>query len=135
MKNDCKSKIRYLPENLIYGSDISNQVIQNAKINAKNLPDGDKIKFSVKPFDESQNFENGIIITNPPYGIRMQNKSKAQELIKQFGDFLKNKCKNTTAYIFVGDKELRKHVGLKTTRKIPLVSGSLDGRLLQIDIY
>jgi len=56
-------------------------------------------------------------------------------LYKEFGDFLKTKCNGTSSFIYVGDPELRKYIGLKTTRRIPLVNGKLEGVLLQIDSY
>ncbi|HQF43612.1 MAG TPA: hypothetical protein PK073_11945, partial [Ignavibacteriaceae bacterium] len=44
-------------------------------------------------------------------------------------------CNGTSAFIYVGDPELRKFIGLKTTKRTPLVNGKLEGVLLQIDSY
>ena len=50
-------------------------------------------------------------------------------------NFIKTKCKGTTAFIYTGEPTLRKHIGLKTSKRIPLVNGKLEGVLLQIDSY
>jgi putative N6-adenine-specific DNA methylase len=62
-------------------------------------------------------------------------REKLQEIYRQFGDFLKQKCKGSTAYILCGDKELTKHIGLKISRRIPLYNGPLETRLVKIEVY
>jgi putative N6-adenine-specific DNA methylase len=47
----------------------------------------------------------------------------------------KTNCTGTSAFIYTGNPELRKHIGLKTTKRIPLDNGKLEGVLLQIDSY
>ncbi|OGU43722.1 MAG: hypothetical protein A2000_15580 [Ignavibacteria bacterium GWB2_36_8] len=56
-------------------------------------------------------------------------------LYNELGDFLKTNCAGTSAFIYTGNPELRKSIGLKTTRRIPLDNGKLEGVLLQIDSY
>jgi len=48
---------------------------------------------------------------------------------------LKQKCTGCEAYIYLGDKDLVKSIGLKPSWKKPLVNGSLDGRLVKILVY
>lgn len=135
IKTESDEQIRPLKEGLIKGSDKSQITINTALDNLSRLPFGTKVKLSVHPFQHIKNFENGILITNPPYGIRLGTKREMETLYKELGDFLKTKCNGTTAFIYTGDPELRKHIGLKTTRRIPLVNGKLEGVLLQIDSY
>ena len=54
---------------------------------------------------------------------------------KDLGDFLKQRCKGSTAYLYFGDRQLIKSVGLRTTWKKPLASGGLDGRLIKLELY
>ncbi|MDA1334282.1 MAG: class I SAM-dependent RNA methyltransferase, partial [Bacteroidetes bacterium] len=58
-----------------------------------------------------------------------------QPLFKGFGDFLKQRCTNSTAYIYVGKPELLKLVGLRTKWKRELVNGALEGRLAKYELY
>jgi putative N6-adenine-specific DNA methylase len=75
------------------------------------------------------------LITNPPYGIRLGEFEEVRALYKELGDFIKTKCTGTSAFIYTGNPELRKSIGLRTSRRIPLVNGKLEGVLVQIDSY
>jgi putative N6-adenine-specific DNA methylase len=135
LKKDIDRNQRPLPKGIINGSDRSQLTINIAKQNLSRLPYSDLVKLSVHPFQHINQFENGTIITNPPYGIRLGKRNEVENLYKELGDFIKTKCKGTSAFIYTGEPTLRKHIGLKTSKRIPLVNGKLEGVLLQIDSY
>ncbi len=135
IKDEFDKQIRPLPKNLIGGNDKSLEAIKVARKNLSRLPFHDSVELSCKPFQKIKQFENGIIITNPPYGMRLGKSEEVKELYTELGDFLKNNCKGTTAYIYTGDPSLRKSIGLRTSRRIPLTNGKLEGVLVQIDSY
>jgi putative N6-adenine-specific DNA methylase len=132
---NSKKNIRPLPKNLISGSDISDYALNAARTNIDSVPYGKNINLEKIDFRDLEEMENTTIICNPPYGIRLGEKEDMPLLYRQLGDFLKNKCKNSSAWVYVGNRELIKEIGLKPSRKIPLINGQLDGRLLKIDIY
>ena len=135
VKTNAEKNIRELPAGLINGSDKSEITLRVAKENLSRIPYSKNIKLSVHPFQRINSFENGVLITNPPYGIRLGKRNEVELLYKELGDFIKIKCKGTSAFIYTGDPSLRKHIGLKTSKRIPLVNGKLEGVLLQIDSY
>ncbi len=135
VKGECDQKIRPLEKGLISGSDKSQRVIDVAKDNLSRLPFSDAVDLSCHPFQHVKQFENGTLITNPPYGIRMGEYEEVKKLYTELGDFIKQKCKGTTAFIYTGDPVLRKSIGLKTSKRVPLVNGKLEGVLVQIDSY
>jgi len=135
IKKEAENKIRPLKKGIIIGSDKSREAIEVAQNNLSRLPYSDMVELSRKPFSEISGFENGILITNPPYGIRLGKLAEVQDLYKELGDFIKQKCTGTTAFIFTAEPTLRKYIGLKTTKKIPLENGKLEGILMQIDSY
>jgi putative N6-adenine-specific DNA methylase len=135
VKAECDSKMRALPQGLIGGSDKSQKMIEVALNNLSRLPYSDSVELSTHPFQHVKQFENGTLITNPPYGIRLGDFDDVKKLYTELGDFIKQKCKGTTAFIYTGDPVLRKSIGLKTSRRIPLVNGKLEGVLFQIDSY
>ncbi len=135
VKSECDGQIRELPEGIISGSDKSQKTLDIAKDNLSRLPFSNAVKLSCHPFQHVKNFENGVLITNPPYGIRLGELKEVQQLYKELGDFLKNNCNGTTAFIYTGDPNLRKSIGLKTSKRVPLVNGKLEGVLVQIDSY
>ncbi len=135
LKTECDSKIRPLPKGIISGSDKSQRILEVAKDNLSRLPYADSVELKCRPFEHVDKFENGTLITNPPYGIRLGNIDDVKILYKELGDFLKTNCKGTSAFIYTGDPALRKSIGLRTSKRIPLVNGKLEGVLFQIDSY
>lgn len=135
VKKEADKQIRELPEGLISGSDISKQTIKAARINNKNLPCGDRINLKTIVFQDIERLENNIIVCNPPCGIRLGTNEDLGQLYKSFGDFLKQRCKGSTAYIYVGDRQLIPKIGLKPSWKKPLMNGNLDGRLVKLELY
>ena len=128
---NAKSKI-----NLNFNVDIngSDQLRKNMNLSiesAKKIGLQDKINFST---ENLENFKcsdnNGIVILNPPYGIRLGDEKNLQNLYQKIGDVFKNECAGFDAYIFTHNKILAKSVGLRTKRKFILKNGQLDCRLL-----
>jgi len=134
-KKSIDACIRPLPPGLIAGSDKSQKTLMVAQENLNRLPYGSLVDLKGHPFQHKKQFENGTIITNPPYGIRLGELQEVKELYGEFGDFLKTKCKGTNAFIYTGDKELRKSLGLRTAMRVPLVNGKLEGVLVKIESY
>ncbi|MEE4354949.1 MAG: THUMP domain-containing protein [Desulfococcaceae bacterium] len=128
-------KIGKLPQGLISGSDISARAVQMAEKNSRRLPEGEGISYRRSDFRNIPNLENTVIVCNPPYGIRLENPEVSGKLMKDFGDFLKQKCKGSSAYIYFGERELIKKIGLKPAWKKELRNGRLDGRLVRYDLY
>jgi putative N6-adenine-specific DNA methylase len=135
IKQNEDKNIRPLPGGLITGSDKSQRTINTAQDNLSRLPYSAAIELLCRPFQHVKEFQNGTLVTNPPYGIRLGDPKEVQELYKELGDFLKQNCKGTTAFIYTGDPGLRKFIGLRTSRRVPLVNGKLEGVLVQIDSY
>jgi len=77
---------------------------------------------------------SGLIVTNPPYGVRVGEQQELAELYPKLGDALKAKYAGWTAWIFTADLRLPKLIGLKPSRRIPLYNGALECRLYAFDI-
>lgn len=120
---------------LISGSDIEEEAIEMARRNLARLPGGENVGFEHCDFNAISEWKDGVIITNPPYGLRAGNRNAIEPFFKSIGDFLKQRCTNSTAYIYVGKPALLKSVGLRTSWKKELVNGALEGRLAKYDLY
>ena len=48
---------------------------------------------------------------------------------------MKKKCKNYTGYVFTGNLNLAKKIGLKSKRRIEFYTGKIDCRLLEYELY
>lgn len=138
VKNACDRRIRefsHTHRDLIKGSDISPKAVEAAIENLKQIPAGFRIPVRRRDFRKINKAENHMIITNPPYGVRQGETAKLQVLFKELGDFLKQRCKGSTAYVLAGSKELSKHLGLRISQRIPLYNGPLEVRLIKVEVY
>ncbi|MBA3030088.1 MAG: class I SAM-dependent RNA methyltransferase [Desulfobacteraceae bacterium] len=135
VKTEADREIRDLPPDLIEGSDSSSEAVKAGRENSSLLPGGKMIKISKKGFAEIPTLENRTILCNPPYGIRMKTEGNLGDFYKAFGDFLKQRCKGSEAYVFFGNREMLKHIGLKTEWKEPVEIAGLDGRIAKYVLY
>jgi len=135
VKTKANAEITEMTEELIKGSDISPDASKAVRANRAVLPDAGKIKVRRSDFKDLEPLKNTTIVTNPPYGIRLGDKESTAVLLKEFGDFLKQKCTGCTAFIYYGDPTLVKKLGLKPDWKQPLRSGGLDGILCKYELY
>jgi len=135
IKTKANAEITEMDGELIKGSDISAGAVKAVRANRKALPGGEAIKVRRADFHDMEGFDNTTIVTNPPYGIRLGDKEVAVALLKEFGDFLKQKCTGCAAFIYYGDASLVKKLGLKPEWKQPLRNGGLDGVLCKYELY
>ena len=120
---------------IIYGSDISGAVLDKAKQNILNAGLSDDINPHKNPFQTfTPSSEEGTLIINPPYGIRIE-PDDIIDMYKTIGDTFKQQMKGWTCWIFTGNPEAAKHIGLRPTRKIHLFNGPIECRFLKFDIY
>jgi len=119
----------------ISGGDIAAAAVQTARANLRRLPHGASIPIDVSDFKQRNDLSARVIVCNPPYGIRLRPTSEITLFYREIGDFLKQRCAGAAAFIYFGDREMLKHIGLRPTWKRPLKSGGLDGRLAKFEMY
>jgi putative N6-adenine-specific DNA methylase len=73
----------------------------------------------------------GVIVANPPYGVRLADTTSLAAFYPQLGDALKQHFAGWTAFLFSGDPQLPKLIGLKASRRTPLYNGALECRLYE----
>jgi 23S rRNA G2445 N2-methylase RlmL len=131
-KRDAKKTINCR----IIAGDIRKEAVEAAKKNAATAGVDHLIKFSVCDFSETVIPEGGgVVMLNPEYGERMGKLRELEGVYKSIGDFFKQKCGGYTGYIFTGNFELAKKVGLKAKRRIPFFNGGIECRLLEYELY
>jgi putative N6-adenine-specific DNA methylase len=124
-----------LPENMIFGSDIDSEAVTATRTNLNNIPQGRNVRIEKADFRDLSGTDSSTMICNPPYGVRISDTKSLEGLYKSLGDFLKQKCQGSTAWIYCGNRELIGKLGLKPSAKIPLMNGNIDGRLVKIEVY
>jgi putative N6-adenine-specific DNA methylase len=119
----------------LVGSDSDPAAVRAAKGNLARLPEGKRVTVEVADFRQLDGWSEALMVTNPPYGIRLGSADMAGQLLKEFGDFLKQRCAGSQAYVFYGDEQLVKKLGLKPSQKWAVRNGGLDGRLCSYDLF
>jgi len=121
----------------IVASDLSEDAVEVTRRNAKTAGVDTLIEFEVCDFELTPVPEDGkgVVVFNPEYGERLGVHSKLELTYKRMGDFMKTKCKGYSGYIFTGNPDLAKKIGLKATKKVEFYNGKLDCRLLEYELY
>lgn len=116
----------------LFGSDLYGDALADARTNlaAAGLAEVVTLK-QANVLEISAPAPAGILVTNPPYGIRIGEQQELAELYPELGNVLKKKFSSWNAYIFTADPMLPKLIRLSASRRTPLFNGALECRLLE----
>ena len=120
----------------IWGNDIDLDVLQQAEQNLQYAKLHKDVMLYHGSFENQEPPEGKtLIVTNPPYGERIKVED-LNALYTKLGDTFKNlygeRCE---VWLITSDFEAMKHIGLHPSKKIQLFNGSLDCRLLKVELY
>lgn len=134
-QNKKRGKAEHRPSRIL-ATDLDASAVEAARRNAMTAGVEHLIEFAVCDFADTEIPEGeGIIVMNPEYGMRLGELDELKLLYARIGDFFKQKCSGYTGYVFTGNYELAKKVGLRTSRRIPFFNGSIECRLLKYELY
>jgi putative N6-adenine-specific DNA methylase len=121
----------------VVATDISRDAINISMANAKAAGVEKFISFEQCDFEKTDvpEEEDGVIFFNPEYGERLGDVKALEDTYSRIGDFMKKSCKGYTGYIFTGNLDLAKKIGLKASRRIEFFSAKLACRLLEFELY
>jgi len=132
IKAATNANMRELPEGLIRGSDISPTALRVARACLDKLPYGNTIQLERSRFQDLPAEPGRCVITNPPYGVRMEDESSTKPLYNQLGDWLKQRCKDSEAYILCGSVALVSELRLRAYWKKALKNADLEVKLAKV---
>ncbi|HWM89205.1 MAG TPA: RNA methyltransferase [Thermoanaerobaculia bacterium] len=121
----------------LYGNDLSAEALSAAKTNLERAgvlgraaltrgPAADVYPPQAEPPETP-----GLVLINPPHGERIGTDA---ERWKEVGDLLKQRFKGWKAAVLAGE-DRGKQIGLRPRRRIPVMNGPLEGRILLFDLY
>ncbi|NML23820.1 class I SAM-dependent RNA methyltransferase [Pseudoflavitalea sp. G-6-1-2] len=139
MQEDARleDQITEVPGLRIIATDYNARSIENARKNAIAAGVANLIDFDVCDFAATEVPQNvpGIFYVNPEYGERLGEIAELEKTYARIGDFMKQKCGGYFGYVFTGNLELAKKIGLKATRRIEFYTSTIDCRLLEYELY
>ncbi|HQV60324.1 MAG TPA: class I SAM-dependent RNA methyltransferase [Chitinophagaceae bacterium] len=121
----------------IIATDYSAKAVENAKKNAVAAGVATIIDFAVCDFAATEIPQDvpGVFYVNPEYGERLGDIKELEATYARIGDFMKQKCGGYYGYVFTGNLELAKKIGLKAKRRIEFYTSTIDCRLLEYELY
>ena len=134
--SEARESARHPVSVRIEGSDIAPAVVAGAMKNAIAAKVVERVLFNaraVRNFDPGEG--PGTILCNPPYGVRLPGGGEVEAFYREMGEALKKRCRGWTAYLLSGNSAVTRFLGLKASRKFPVMNGPIDCRLLKYELY
>lgn len=130
------------PNVRLIGNDIHRGALDLCMENAKNAGVAPLIKLShgdVGSLELGRSAGDGVpspmVVTNPPWGQRLNDHDDVEAAWRNLGSFLKHQCQGSSAYILSGDSGVTKHLRLKSDRRVAITVGNVSCKILQYKMY
>jgi putative N6-adenine-specific DNA methylase len=135
IRGDAEARIRNDARTPIFGSDLFGDALKLARENlaAAGLADAVSLK-QANVLEISAPAAEGVLVTNPPYGVRLGEQESLAAFYPQLGNALKKKFAGWRVYLFTADLRLPKLIGLSPSKRTPLYNGPLECRLYEFKI-
>ena len=118
------------------GCDRELEIIHQANLTAQRCGLADQVTFWAADLaDLEAPADSGYLLCNPPYGERLGADDDLGAFYKLLGDVLKQRFKGWTAFVLSGNKELARHIGLKSAQRVPVYNGTLPCQWLKYELY
>ncbi|MEE9128777.1 MAG: methyltransferase domain-containing protein [Phycisphaerales bacterium] len=136
IRNEAREQRRSQPPASIVASDIDPRAVKIARKNAQTAGVEQLIDFVECDFAETPlPDQSGIVVLNPEYGERLGDRGELELVYARIGDFLKQRCPGWRGYVFTGNRDLSKRIGLRVHRRIPFMNAKIECRLLEYELY
>jgi len=119
----------------IFGADRDGSVLENARAALAQTGLADAVRLErADILDVDAPASEGVMVTNPPYGVRVGEDAALAAFYPKLGDALKARFAGWRCHILTADLRLAKLIGLKASKRTPLFNGPLECRLFEFRI-
>ena len=126
---------RSVPSGSLFGSDHDRHAVDAAKTNVASAGlTGTVMIEQADVLDVRPPSPHGLLVTNPPYGVRSGDDTRLAQWYPQLGDALKNHFVGWRAFFLTADVRFPKLIRLAAARRTPLCNGALECRLFEYPI-
>ncbi|MCC7328228.1 MAG: class I SAM-dependent RNA methyltransferase [Burkholderiales bacterium] len=120
---------------MIFASDLAAGAVAKARSNLRLAQIDGFVQVEQADFlSRAAPASHGVLLANPPYGVRLDDQERLARFYPLLGDALKQRFPGWTAFFFTGDLRLPKLIHLKVARRLPLYNGALACRLFEFPI-
>lgn len=133
IKNTALKNVKPVSFQKLYGSDMDLRAVRVARQNLSEAGLLEAVQLSqvdittvIPPAD------SGVLVANPPYGVRIGEDEELALLYPKMGEALKRKFAGWNAYFLTNDMRLPKLMRLTPSKRTPLFNGPLECRLFEI---
>lgn len=132
LQEQARKRIKPATPMQIYGSDSDMRSVRAARKNLEAAGFADVAQVEQADVLEAEApAAQGILLANPPYGVRIGEQEQLAELYPQLASALKRNFAGWTAFFLTSDTRLPKLMRLAPSRKTPLYNGALECRLYE----
>jgi 23S rRNA (guanine2445-N2)-methyltransferase / 23S rRNA (guanine2069-N7)-methyltransferase len=133
--NEAQARV-HEPGKGIRGADQDAHAIRAARGNAERAGVGEWVGFEVAPLANADRSTEsaGLIVTNPPYGVRLEDRESALRIHKELGTVLRERFQGWQAAILTGAPDLGLELGVRAYRTHTMWNGALECRLLRLKV-
>ncbi len=137
IKLEADAKRIPIVKDRFFGSDIGKNAVHASKVNLRSAGFHQAVEIIQCDFREyTPRIPPTFLIANPPHGRRLDDVEFLRPLYRALGDFMKRQMpKSSRGFVFTGNLELAKEVGLAPTQRHVLDNSGIDSRLLEYQIY
>ena len=120
----------------IIATDVDPQAVDIAKQNAEAAGVREKIEFDACDFAYTRiPAKPGVVFLNPEYGVRLGDAAELEKLYFRIGDFFKQHCSGWRGFVFTGNLDLSRKIGLRSASRKIFFNGPIECRLVGFDLY
>ncbi len=133
IKNSALQKVKPASFQQLYGSDSDLRAVRIAKQNLTEAGLDMAVQLSQSNIIEVvPPADYGVLVANPPYGVRIGEDEELALLYPKMGEALKRKFAGWNTYFLTNDLRLPKGMRLTPSKRTPLFNGPLECRLFEI---
>ncbi|MDO8962756.1 MAG: class I SAM-dependent RNA methyltransferase [Methylophilus sp.] len=133
IKNAALRAVKPTSFQKLYGSDMDLRAVRVTKQNLTEAGLSEAVQLAHVNFTEAvPPDDSGVLVANPPYGVRIGEDEELAMLYPKMGETLKRKFAGWNTYFLTNDLRLPKLMRLTPSKRTPLFNGPLECRLFEI---
>ena len=139
MRAEAAAGAKPLPSNLLFGNDRDIAAVEATRRHLQNIggeATASAVAITNVPMETlAAPAPTGLLLTNPPYGERLNELADLKAWYPAIGTWLKRTMAGWKACFITADRAMPSGIGFKPSKKTPLFNGALDCRLFEFELY